>query len=73
MYPVAPVPQPISPEIIETQHLVHLLVAILTGGLWLIPWAIIGYSNHRTNQARRKDFAWRQYHYHQWYWSQFQR
>ncbi len=29
----------------ETSHVLHLLLTLLTGGLWILPWIMIAISN----------------------------
>jgi len=39
----------------KTNHILHLILSIITGGLWLIVWIIIGLMNEqkRVNAQRR--------------------
>lgn len=37
----------------KTNHILHLILTILTGGLWLIVWAII--APHRDGQNKKID------------------
>jgi hypothetical protein len=34
----------------HTNHILHLLLSIFTGGLWLIVWLIVANGNKRHNQ-----------------------
>ena len=37
----------------KTNHLLHLIVSIFTGGLWVIPWLVIAQAN--TSHNRKVD------------------
>ncbi len=33
----------------KTMHILHLLLSLFTGGLWVLPWIIISTSNNNEN------------------------
>ena len=33
----------------KTMHILHLLLSLFTGGLWVLPWIIISISNSNEN------------------------
>jgi hypothetical protein len=35
----------------KTMHVLHLLLSLISGGLWLIVWIICGLSNHFYNKG----------------------
>ena len=35
----------------NTMHVLHLLLSLISGGLWLIVWIICGVSNHFHNKG----------------------
>ena len=37
----------------KTMHILHLLLSLFTGGLWVLPWIIISISN--SNENRKID------------------
>jgi hypothetical protein len=41
--------QPYIPD--QTNHLLHLILSLLTFGLWTPIWIIVGWSNSRTRET----------------------
>lgn len=50
----APLIPPIEPDYPRTAHVLHLLVSLLTFGLWLLPWMFITVAN-QGKYARMRD------------------
>jgi len=38
----------------KTNHILHLILTLLTGGLWLVVWIIIGVINSNKREAAMK-------------------
>ncbi|WP_179420300.1 DUF2510 domain-containing protein [Pedococcus badiiscoriae] len=59
----APVAQPIVQRVviagpsdrIQTNHVFHLLMSILTFGLWTPVWALVAFSNAQSNARARRQ------------------
>ena len=41
----------------KTSHVLHLLLSVLTGGLWLIIWLLCGIANASHNRKIDKEIA----------------
>ena len=41
----------------KTSHVLHLLLSVLTGGVWLIIWALCGIANASQNSKIDKEIA----------------
>jgi hypothetical protein len=41
----------------RTNHLLHLLLSVLTAGLWVIMWALVAISNGSENRAIERKIA----------------
>ena len=37
----------------KTMHILHLILSLFTGGLWVLPWIIVAISN--SNENRKID------------------
>lgn len=53
----APIP-PVQPETPKVNHLLHLVLTIITGGFWLLPWLVLSLSV--SAQASRAQREYRQ-------------
>jgi hypothetical protein len=42
----------------KTSHVLHLILSILTGGLWLFVWVLVAMSNSRRNQWVYNSRGW---------------
>ncbi len=42
----------------DTNHLLHLVASIFTGGLWIIPWVIISQLNSSHNRKVDGGLPW---------------
>lgn len=51
-----PPPPPLPPRYVETSHVLHLVLTILTMGFWAIVWIVMVIANGSTNQQRRSDY-----------------
>lgn len=44
----------------RTNHIFHLLITVLTGGLWVVMWVAVGFSNmltrKRLNRTLDKEY-----------------
>lgn len=40
-----------------TSHILHLLLSLISGGLWLLPWLIISASNGSQRKALEKQIS----------------
>lgn len=41
----------------KTSHLLHLILSIITAGLWVMIWILVGLSNHMENARIEKHIA----------------
>jgi hypothetical protein len=56
--PPGPPPLPPPPlELLRTSHILHLLLSIVTAGLWVFAWAFLAITNDNENRRRRKAHA----------------
>ena len=52
--------RPDEPRYVKCNHILHLLLTIVTGGLWIVAWAMIAYQTtiSGTFDARRTRRIW---------------
>jgi hypothetical protein len=55
--PGPPPRRPIEPQYFRVTHVLHLLLAFFTFGLWAIVWLIIGVSTSSANARMQREYA----------------
>jgi hypothetical protein len=68
---LGPRPQrPTPPEMVQTSHVLHLILTVITFGMWAILWIIVAILNEQNNSAKRKRYneqmVWYQGAYDDW-------
>ena len=51
----APVP-PVPFARVETNHLLHFLIGLVTCGLWWLMWPVFYFMNNSTNNRRAREY-----------------
>lgn len=50
-----PVP-PVEPVYVATNHVLHLLLSLVTCGAWLVVWPFVAIANSNANATKRRVF-----------------
>ena len=53
---LVPIP-PLEPQIQKMSHLLHLVLTLLTAGLWLLVWIPLAAGINRANEKERQRYA----------------
>lgn len=49
------------PKLRKTSHLLHFVLTLLTGGVWLLVWLLCGLMNSQHNKQIERDFQTAQF------------
>ena len=60
----APTP-PMEPVIRRTNHVLHLLLTLITFGMWIFVWPCVAVWNNHCNDRDRREYQVNLAHYHQ--------
>lgn len=66
-----PIP-PIAPTYKETSHILHLVLTLITCGLWALVWPLVHLVNVMNNKSKREHYEQRLNEYHHYTWTQQQ-
>lgn len=68
--PTPPPMPPLEPHYQRTNHILHLILTVLTIGAWLPVWGLVYIINEVSNQGKRRhyDEARQQYNHAYWTW-----
>jgi len=73
-----PTPPPIAPRepiYVQTNHVLHLILSLITFGMWALfvwPWLAIIHIISNNQKRRQYDEAFARYNYDYWLWQQSQ-
>lgn len=70
-YPVWLPPPPQRPRPQPCNHVLHLLLTLITFGLWAPIWLIIGISCHSMNRGAEENYQRRLHEYNQAMWAAY--
>lgn len=72
MSPGPPPRRPAEPLYYRTTHVLHLLLTLVSFGLWAIVWLILASSNDRKTARLRREYreACARFDYDYWVWAQ---
>lgn len=62
-----PIP-PIPPTYVSTNHVLHLILSLLTCGLWVLVWPCVHVVNTMGNSSKRKEYEEQLRNYQQQLW-----
>lgn len=74
----APGPPPMAPRTpiyVQTNHVLHLILSLITFGMWALfvwPWLAIIHMISNSQKRRQYDEAFARYNYDYWLWQQGQ-